>query len=91
MKMTFKLRCPVFMASHCYCVGIYMKRACHHINNIPIWNESLRVRITLYKQIKEQLLLQMKLYHTQRRTGKINIGIDLITFLELLINYSVIK
>ncbi len=29
--------------------------------------ESLRVRINLYKQMKEQLLLQMKLYHTQRK------------------------
>ena len=29
--------------------------------------ESLRVRINLYKQIKEQLLSQMQLYHTQRK------------------------
>ena len=29
--------------------------------------ESLQVRINLYKQMKEQLLLQMKLYHTQRK------------------------
>ncbi len=29
--------------------------------------ESLRVRINLYKQMKEQLLLQMELYHTQRK------------------------
>lgn len=29
--------------------------------------ESLRVRINLYKQIKEQLLSQMKLYHEQRK------------------------
>jgi hypothetical protein len=29
--------------------------------------ESLRVRINLYKQMKEQLHLQMKLYHTQRK------------------------
>ncbi|MGC2572930.1 MAG: hypothetical protein WA364_15580 [Candidatus Nitrosopolaris sp.] len=28
---------------------------------------SLRVRINLYKQMKEQLLLQMKLYHTQKK------------------------
>ncbi len=32
-----------------------------------IERESVRLRINLYKQMKEQLLLQMKLYHTQRK------------------------
>jgi hypothetical protein len=32
-----------------------------------IERESVRVRINLYKQMKEQLLLQVKLYHGQRK------------------------
>jgi hypothetical protein len=32
-----------------------------------IERESVRVRINLYQQMKEQLLLQMKLYHGQRK------------------------
>jgi hypothetical protein len=38
-----------------------------HRRYSDIEGESLRVRISLYKQMKEQLLLQMKLYHTQRK------------------------
>jgi hypothetical protein len=38
-----------------------------HRRYSDIEGESLRVRISLYKQMKEQLLLEMKLYHTQRK------------------------
>jgi len=39
----------------------------HHRQIADIERESVRVRINLYKQMKEQLLLQMKLYHRQRK------------------------
>ena len=37
----------------------------HHRQIADIERESVRVRINLYKQMKEQLLLQMNRYHTQ--------------------------
>ena len=41
-----------------------------------IERESVRVRINLYKQMKEQLLLQMKLYHRQRKEELANLIFD---------------
>jgi hypothetical protein len=39
----------------------------HQRRIADIERESVRARINLYKQMKEQLLLQMKLYQTQRK------------------------
>ena len=50
-----------------------LKSIASHKRYYNIEWKSLHVRISLYKQIKEQLLSQMQLYNTQRKAELVNL------------------